>query len=42
MAMSDFSNPDSKVSLKIKEDRFQKFRKMGDFAFAPLSLGTQP
>jgi acetyl-CoA carboxylase carboxyl transferase subunit alpha len=32
----DFSNPDSKVSQQIKEQRFQKFRKMGDFAFQPI------
>lgn len=29
----DFSDPKSEASLAIKEARFEKFRKMGDFAF---------
>ena len=41
LALQDFRNPASKVSLKIKDDRFKKFRKMGDFAFVPLSSGAK-
>jgi acetyl-CoA carboxylase carboxyl transferase subunit alpha len=31
----DFRDPTSAVSRKLKEDRFQKFRRMGDFAMVP-------
>jgi acetyl-CoA carboxylase carboxyl transferase subunit alpha len=36
----DFSDPHSKTSQKIKDDRFRKFRQMGDFAFVPLAEGS--
>ena len=32
LATQDFNDPRSQTSLKIKEDRYQKFRHMGDFA----------
>jgi acetyl-CoA carboxylase alpha subunit len=41
LVLQDFTDPKSKVSRKIKEDRFQKFRKMGEFAFVPLQSGLK-
>ncbi len=41
LAFQDFKDPTSKVSLKIKEDRFKKFRKMGSFAFEPIHSGLK-
>jgi acetyl-CoA carboxylase carboxyl transferase subunit alpha len=38
----DFKDPDSKTSQKIKNDRFRKFRQMGDFAFIPMGEGSVP
>ncbi len=37
LALKNFKDPKSKESAEIREDRFQKFRHMGDFAFAPLT-----
>jgi acetyl-CoA carboxylase carboxyl transferase subunit alpha len=39
LAQTDFKDPRSKVSLKIKEDRYQKFRHMTDFAVADHKVG---
>ncbi len=41
LALQDFTDPKSKTARKIKEDRFQKFRKMGEFAFVPLQSGLK-
>ena len=37
----DFQNPDSETSKKIREDRFQKFRHMGEFAYTSLDAGAK-
>jgi acetyl-CoA carboxylase carboxyl transferase subunit alpha len=39
LAQTDFKDPRSKASLKIKEDRYQKFRHMTDFAVTDLKVG---
>ena len=41
LALQDFKDPRSKASQKIKNDRFKKFRKMGEFAFVPVQSGMK-
>jgi acetyl-CoA carboxylase carboxyl transferase subunit alpha len=41
LVKQDFSDPKSKTSQKIKNDRFKKFRKMGEFAFVPMGPGPK-
>lgn len=38
LVQQDFKDPSSVVSRKLKEDRFQKFRRMGDFAMVPRKV----
>jgi acetyl-CoA carboxylase carboxyl transferase subunit alpha len=40
-ALRNFEDPTSEVSEQIREARFQKFRKMGDFAFSPFETGPR-
>jgi acetyl-CoA carboxylase carboxyl transferase subunit alpha len=40
LATSDFLDPRSKASEKIKEELYQKFRHMGDFAMTPMTGGA--
>jgi acetyl-CoA carboxylase carboxyl transferase subunit alpha len=39
LATGDFKDPQSKTSAKIKEDRYQKFRHMGDFSMTARKAG---
>ena len=39
LVVQNFSDPHSLVSVKIKEDRYQKFRHMGDFAMKERQAG---
>ncbi|NDG84765.1 MAG: acetyl-CoA carboxylase carboxyltransferase subunit alpha [Proteobacteria bacterium] len=41
LALQDFKDPRSKTAQKIKNDRFKKFRKMGEFAFVPVQSGMK-